>query len=156
MLIYSVDNCTKIPTITQRIKKDINRKLVTVCYISKLNTYPSKVTYLRLITRTNLYTKQIEDSFHRSIFPQRRKSFSHLLTVKRKKTLPSSHYLTRIRLTRTRPWDSQIGHDLIQLRIIHGSIEASFHARASRSVEHVTTITNSNSHIVVIQRFIHV
>lgn len=68
MLIYSVDNCTKIPTITQRIKKDINRKLVTVCCISKLNTYPSKMTYLRLITRTNLYTKQIEDSFHRSIY----------------------------------------------------------------------------------------
>lgn len=62
------------------------------------------------------YTKRIEHSFHRSSIRYfhnvEDRIFSHLLTEKKKKTkqLPS-HYLTRIRLTRTRPWDSQIGYD---------------------------------------------
>lgn len=35
--IYSVDNCKKDSDNNSKDKKDINRKLVTVCYISKMD-----------------------------------------------------------------------------------------------------------------------
>lgn len=108
----------KILTITQRIKKDINRKLVTVCYISKMDL--SIKHDLSTFDHSQICTYKTNRRFHRyyiinTIFPQRRRSFSYFLTGKKKKKTkqlpPLSHYLTRIRLTRTRPWDSQIGHD---------------------------------------------
>lgn len=92
--IYSVDNRKKILTITQRIKRYINRKLVTVCYISKmdLSTKSDLPTFDH--SHKFAYTKQIEHSFHRSSIRYfhnvEDRIFSHLLTEKKKKNKATS------------------------------------------------------------------